>query len=654
MTNFSIGLSALRSSQFALQVVSNNVSNANTEGYHRRRVSMKPNPPNWIGGFRIGNGVTVAGITRVRDQVTEASLTNVISESAHVEQSLTIERKIESALLTGDNAVGRQLDRFFAEFTALSASPNEPAQRTAVLESGKQVAASLRDASKQLGDLKRNVKLQIENEIDSLNDDMAELSALSAQIFRFQSQGLEANNELDQRDAVLNRIAATIGISRNEQPGGALNLTIGHHSIQQGNRVNSVRIEENNGQIEIYLDDSDRPLIPETGKLAALLESYNSGITSYEDKLDNIATELIGQFNTVHATGVGTAGSFQNLLGSTRTSDGSLPLDESFPDANLTAGELTLSLTDASGNRSTHVLTIDPATDSLDDLATMLTAIPGVTANLRSETNQLQITTVPGLKFDFAGGIETDPDLTLVTGSSVAAMSGVYTGEGNEDITVRVEGTGNVGSAASLYANVYSASGALLSRINLGEGYEAGSDIELQNGVRMTFSTGTLNDGDEFTTRLTGDPDETGTLATLGVNAFFRGNNAATIAIDQELLTDPDRVATGRSGEASDTSNLVNFIGIDSLEGMPGERTIGQYTNEVGTEIGFAISSNQTLSSSLTSFKLKLEQERDAKSGVDLNEELVYLQEYQKSYEAAVRVLQVTDDILNELFRIIG
>ena len=74
----------------------------------------------------------------------------------------------------------------------------------------------------------------------------------------------------------------------------------------------------------------------------------------------------------------------------------------------------------------------------------------------------------------------------------------------------------------------------------------------------------------------------------------------------------------------------------------------------MGTEIGFEINSNTALSTSLTSFRLRLEQERDAVSGVDLNEELVYLQEYQKSYEAAVRIIQATDDILNELFRILG
>ncbi|QDV44138.1 Flagellar hook-associated protein 1 [Stieleria neptunia] len=654
MPNFSIGLSALRTSQFALEVVSNNISNANTDGYHRRRLSMESTPPNYTGGFRVGNGVTISGITRIRDQVTESSLTSVISDSNDVDQLLTIERKIESALLTGDNSVGRQLDQFFAEFTNLSASPNEPAQRSALLETGKQLSGGLRDAAQQLTELKNNVRLQIENEIELLNGDLQELSVVSFEINKFSAQGIERNNELDQRDAVLNRIAEVVGIARNEQPGGQLHLTIGNHSIEQGSHPSTLSVVEEGGQLEIYLDDSARPLSVETGRLSALVEAYNEIIPAFEEKLDQIAGQLIQSVNTIHATGIGSTGSFTNLVGNVNVSDTDVPLSEAFPEGDLTAGELTLSVIDANGDRQTHVISIDPDVDTLEDVAAELTGILGITASIRAVSNQFQITTGADLEFDFAGGVETNPDLSLFSGTSVATVAGTYTGESNESLTVQIEGSGQVGSAAALFANVYSSSGALLTRVNVGDGYEAGSAIELDDGVELSFSAGTMNDGDEFTTRLTGEPDQTGILAALGINAFFSGTDAHSIQVDTNVATDPGRIATGRTGEAADTSNLARFIAIDDATLMPGGRTIGQYASEMGTEIGFEINSNTALSTSLTTYQLRLETERDAKSGVDLNEELVYLQEYQKSYEAAVRIIQATDEMLTELFRIIG
>ena len=51
--------------------------------------------------------------------------------------------------------------------------------------------------------------------------------------------------------------------------------------------------------------------------------------------------------------------------------------------------------------------------------------------------------------------------------------------------------------------------------------------------------------------------------------------------------------------------------------------------------LGIEISANTSLSASLNAYQNRLEQERDSVSGVDLNEELVNLQRYQKAYEAA-------------------
>lgn len=652
MANFTIGLSALRTSQFAMDIVSNNVANSQTEGYHRRTVNMKSVPPNLIGGFRIGNGVGISQINRVRDSVTEASLTTVIADSNHVGQMLTVERNIESAITAGENAIGRQLDAFFSEFTNLSASPSDPALRSSLIESGVQLSSSLRDASNKLDELKQNVRQQIDAELESLNMDLQELSDVSTEIFRYSAQGIDHNIELDQRDAIINRIAEVIGIFRHEKAGGQLHVTIGNHSIQQGNKANVVSAVDVEGKVEIRLDNSDRALPLETGRLGALIQAYNELIPSYQDHLNQVSAQLIQKVNSVQSTGIGTAGSFETLIGNTSLSDVNVPLAEALPDLDLSAGEITIAVTDPSGNRETQTLTFDPATDSLTDLVGRFNTVPGVNASIRANSNQLQITSAPGYTFDFTGGMENQPDLSLITGSSVPALSGHYTGQANEELTVRIEGSGTIGNSGNLFANVFSSSGALLQRVSLGTGYEPGSEIELDDGVRLSFAAGTLNNNDEFTTRVTGDPDETGTLAALGVNAFFQGSDARTIRVDSSIVSDPERISTGRTGEPSDASNLNRFIGIGSDSSMPRGRTLTQYVSEFTTELGFEIQSNTALNTSLTNYKMRLEQERDSKSGVDLNEELVYLQEYQKSYEAAVRVIQVTDQMLNELINI--
>ncbi len=650
MANFDIALSALRTSKFAMGVVSNNVANANTEGYHRRVVHMRTLEPTTSANFRIGTGVEVSNVQRIRDRITEDSLTQVISDSNHVDQVLALQRNMESALMAGDNTIGRQLDNFLGEFTKLSGAPNDPSLRTSIVESANQLAVSLRDASQQLDELRQSMRLQIQAEVDALNVQMEDLSSVSQKIFEFSNRGLEHNTELDERDQIINQIAEQLGITRREAPDGNLQVNFGTQSIQQGNRPNQVSVVEQDGQIELRLDDAETALPVETGRLGAIIQAYNELIPDHQENLDQVAAVLIQQVNSIHAAGVGEAGSFEHLIGNTIVSNVNIPLAEALPEAGLVAGEINVTVHGPGGDREVHSVAFDPASQSLTDLADALNLVSGLNASVRPNTNQLQITASAGYTFDFAGGTETHPDTALITGASVPELSGDYSGTANEEITVRIEGSGEVGNATDLFANVYGSGGSLLARVSLGTGYEPGSAIELENDVRLSFASGTLNDADEFTAKLAGNGDTTGALGALGVNAFFTGINARTIDLDDTIRNQPDRIATGRTGEAGDSSNLQRFIALEGATIMPEQRTMTSFVAEFTSELGFDIQSNTKLSTSLTNYKLRLEQQRDSKSGVDLNEELVYLQQYQKSYEAAVRVIQVTDQMLDDLF----
>ena len=59
MSSFSIGLSGLQTSQYAMEVISNNIANADTEGYHRRRIHLEAREVDKFAGFQFGNGVSL-------------------------------------------------------------------------------------------------------------------------------------------------------------------------------------------------------------------------------------------------------------------------------------------------------------------------------------------------------------------------------------------------------------------------------------------------------------------------------------------------------------------------------------------------------------------------------------------------------------------
>ncbi|QDT10249.1 flagellar hook-associated protein FlgK [Planctomycetes bacterium K23_9] len=653
MPDFSLGLSALRSSQHALEVISNNIANANTEGYHRQTTHLEALPSNDRGGIRTGAGVKVNYIERVRNRITESSLTDVIADVSHVDQLLELEKQIEASFLNGSASLGEELDQFFGEISKLTASPDEPAQRSAVIESGSRLAGVLRQTSGQLEDLKSAVEFQITQEIEILNQEMITLSDLNVKIQELTAQGAQPNAELDARDALLNKIAKIVGITRNDYNSGELNLRIGTVAIQQTSEANQFSLTEPaDGELALQMDDSDRSVQLEGGRLAALFEIYNSTIPKYEQKLDDIATGLVREVDSVHATGVGSDGPFRNLIGSRVVGESNLPLNQTSTVFPISAGDLTVSIIETDGTRRNETISIDPAVDSLEDVAAKLAGITDLSASVNLTTNQLQLYSAEGVTFDFTGSIETRPALDSFTGTSVPTFSGDYTGVDTQDRSFAIVGSGEVGISDNLFLNIYDDSGTLVNEVNIGNGYEAGTAIDTGDGLSVSLSRGSVNTGDQFQTRLTKQPDETGILAALGINSFFSGVNAKTIDVDTQISQNHERFASGKSGDAADTTNLFRFGDLENLKALPGDLTFTEFINEVTIEIGFQVNTSQSLSTSLHSLELRLEQEQGAYSGVDLNEEMVYLQQFQKSYEAAARVIQVTDEILDELFSI--
>ena len=54
-----LATNALRADQIAMQVIGQNIANANTPGYIREEVALKPGPTQRVGRLLVGSGVEV-------------------------------------------------------------------------------------------------------------------------------------------------------------------------------------------------------------------------------------------------------------------------------------------------------------------------------------------------------------------------------------------------------------------------------------------------------------------------------------------------------------------------------------------------------------------------------------------------------------------
>jgi flagellar hook-associated protein 1 FlgK len=109
-----IGRSGLMVSKKALQTTSHNISNANTEGYSRQRVTQKTATPIGHGKHVMGQGVTVNEVKRIHDTLIEKKLND--STTAHQnneERVFQLSRLEEIFNEVNSEGMNKILNRFF-------------------------------------------------------------------------------------------------------------------------------------------------------------------------------------------------------------------------------------------------------------------------------------------------------------------------------------------------------------------------------------------------------------------------------------------------------------------------------------------------------------------------------------------------------------
>jgi flagellar hook-associated protein 1 FlgK len=144
--------------------------------------------------------------------------------------------------------------------------------------------------------------------------------------------------------------------------------------------------------------------------------------------------------------------------------------------------------------------------------------------------------------------------------------------------------------------------------------------------------------------------DDSNLLLSLGLNTFFTGDKAYTLAVNPWVLDNPALIAAGQfdpdgARAPGDNRNALIMADLEDAPAGPDGLTftdayrglvtdIGLDAEQAGQEAGF----QQKLVEQLT-------QMRDAVSAVSLDEELANLIKFQRAYQAAARLVTVADEL---------
>jgi len=156
--------------------------------------------------------------------------------------------------------------------------------------------------------------------------------------------------------------------------------------------------------------------------------------------------------------------------------------------------------------------------------------------------------------------------------------------------------------------------------------------------------------------------DSSNFLAAYQVNSLFQGNSAASLKLSDAVLADAGMISTGKIDLLSSAINVGDnkaallmvglqnqAIAIDgSISASLNDRT-SSLSTQYGNDVGLARQQETFFKGEADS----LSQQRQAFSGVNVDEELVSMIKFQRAYEASAKVIQTSNQMLDSLMGLI-
>ncbi len=276
-----------------------------------------------------------------------------------------------------------------------------------------------------------------------------------------------------------------------------------------------------------------------------------------------------------------------------------------------------------------------------------------VTSNSQGSTSSVLIGDASGSPTSVLGLSTT---LDSGEGQSVSvSITGTYSGTNDEEFTFRPLSDGRIGVTPGLAVEVLDATGQVITTLDVGQGYEPGSSLDVVDGISVSFGVGSISQtaGDRFAVKALADSDSADLLSAFGLAAFFTGGGAEDIDVSQALKDDPSLFAQGLSSAAADNQNISRLLSLrDGALDSLGNRSVEEFYNDMVAKLGTDVSREQltfeTESLLFDALNSRLEQAR----GVSIDEELANLQRFEQAYSAAARFVQAINDVNQTLLSI--
>ncbi len=647
----SIGARALFANYAALQTVGNNIANANTPGYSRQSVEFATANSQFTNQGFFGKGVDVATVSRAHSELLTREL-NVATALAQADRTRADQlQRLEGVFGTGEAGLGFAASQFMNSFVDVANNPQDYSARQVVLSKAEMLAQRFSAAGDKISELQSGVVQDLSVAVSQLNTLAKGVADLNRKLGNAIGQRHQPNDLLDQRDEMIRKISELVQVTTVASKDGSVSVFIGGgQRLVLGGEASKMSLtsdEFDPARVGIALTVAGKAIplsndLLATGKIGGLLRFQNTDLVDARNLLGQMAQAISGAVNEQQALGLtlgqppaggppifATGGA--RVSASTGNAKAGGVDVASYLDVNgVRVPSVGLTITDASQlQASDYELVADPA-GSGDYFLTRLR--DGLTQTVVSGD------VVDGFRIDITGPLPVANDRFLLqpVGAAAANMRRALTDP--RGIAAAAPVTATLGAA-----NTGTASVASLRAV------DPALDPNLTATLTFTSATGNydwqLRDASNSVVGSGSAAWQAGVpillngweLQLAGVAA-----NGDTVTVQKTLFP------AANNGNALALADLRGAA-LVGAQGAGGGATITDAYSNAMTDIAVRVQGAKTSAQMSASAGAAAKAANDDVAGVNLDEEAARLIQYQQSYQAAAKLLQVAQTVFDAL-----
>lgn len=308
----SIANRGLTASQMGLDVTGQNIANASTEGYSRKRVTLSADYGYNNSYGQMGMGVEIENVARIRDESIDVQIRRQNHQFGYFEEMDSTLEAVENIFNEpSDTGIISYIDQFFDSWNNLANNPADLAARTMVKTAGETLSGVFANAASELSNLRASKNFNVESTVFEINKIGREIYNLNKEIASVELSGQNANDSRDARDVLMADLAKLVEYDAIEAPDGQMSITIGGNIFISGVSTNNIELytsdetQRNAGylQYSVKMEGLQHPLKITGGKLKGLMDMRDINIPEYEKALDELAVSIMETVNFQHQQG---------------------------------------------------------------------------------------------------------------------------------------------------------------------------------------------------------------------------------------------------------------------------------------------------------------------------------------------------------------